>query len=77
VVKVSVVAVPAPVGVTVDGEKLQLVPEGNPRQTNEIAEWNPFDGVTAMVALPLCPAFNVSSAKDDETEKSELFGSMV
>ena len=76
-VSVSVVELAAPDGVTVDGENVQVVPEGNPEHTNETAEWNPFDGVIAMVAFPLCPGSKVSDDSEELMEKSELGTVMI
>jgi len=72
VVRVSVVEVEPPVGVTVEGEKLQAVPAGKPWQTNETGELNPLVGVTAMIALALCPATSEKDGCETATEKSEL-----
>jgi hypothetical protein len=74
VVRVSVVEVAPPDGVTVAGEKLHVVPAGSPLQTNETGESKPLVGVTAIVALPLCPAINDKEGCETATEKSELGG---
>lgn len=49
---VSVVVAALPLGVTVDGEKLHVVPIGNPEQVKLTCWLKPFSGVTVAVALP-------------------------
>ena len=57
VVTVSVlVAAATPLGVTEVGLKLHAASEGNPLHAKLTCELNPFLGVTANVAVPLCPA---------------------
>ncbi len=46
----------APLGVTEDGAKLQVAPEGSPLHAKLTSELNPFIGVTVNMAVPLCPA---------------------
>jgi hypothetical protein len=48
-----------PLGVTVDGEKLQLAFDGRPEHENATASLKPFSGVTLIVALPLLPGETV------------------
>jgi len=43
-------------GVTEDGTKLHVAPEGSPLQAKLTCELNPFTGVTVKVVVPLCPA---------------------
>ena len=69
-VKVSVVEVAAPDGVTAAGEKLHVVPAGNPEQLNDTDELNPFTGETEIVLVPLCPGTTVSDAGEAAIEKS-------
>lgn len=58
---VSVVEEAAPpVGVILDGEKLQVVNAGRPLHVKLTAEEKPPTGVTEIVALPLCPLAMVS-----------------
>jgi hypothetical protein len=66
----SVVDAAAPDGVTVDGEKLHVTPEGKPEQLNETMELNPYFGVTETEVVPLCPAATVS---DDGVSAMEKF----
>jgi hypothetical protein len=70
VVTVRVVEATPPDGVTVDGEKLHVAPEGIPEQLNETEELKPFVGVTETPVVPLCPAVTVSDAGEAATEKS-------
>jgi hypothetical protein len=57
VVTVSVlVAAATPFGVTEMGLKPHAASEGNPLHAKLTCELNPFLGVTANVAVPLCPA---------------------
>ena len=65
---VSVVEV-VPGGVTVDGEKLHVAPEGRPVQANETEESKPFRGVIVTVVVPLDPAVTVIDVREDGTEK--------
>jgi hypothetical protein len=70
VVTVSVVDV-VPGGVTVDGEKLQDAPAGNPdEQLSETAELNPLSSAIVTVVVPLCPAVTVTDVGEAATEKS-------
>ena len=64
-------------GVTVAGEKLHDVPEGNPEQLNETVELNPFSGATEIVAFPLCPAVTVRDVGEAIREKSIAGRSIV
>jgi hypothetical protein len=52
-----------PVDDTVAGEKLHVVPAGNPEQVNVTAEFveKPFCGSTVTVVIPLLPAFTVTA----------------
>jgi hypothetical protein len=45
-----------PLGVTDDGLKLHIAPEGRSLHAKVTAELNPFMGVTVNLAVPLCPA---------------------
>jgi hypothetical protein len=67
---VSVVAALAPDGVIVDGEKLQVAPEGKPAHVNDTADENPFCGVTVIAVVPFCPAVTVSEAGEAAMPKS-------
>jgi hypothetical protein len=67
---VKVVEAAAPVGVTMLGEKLQDAPVGRPEQEKLTAWLNPFDVVTAMVAVPDWPTVTLSAAGDAVKEKS-------
>ena len=58
-----------------DGEKLQVAPAGKPEQANETAPAYPYDGVTEMVTVPLCPSGMVSDPGVTPTEK--FCGAMV
>jgi hypothetical protein len=69
VVTVSVVEATVPDAVTVAGEKLHDVPEGNPEQLKDTAPPNAFCGTTKTVVLPLCPAVTVSDAGETATVK--------
>ena len=69
-VRVSVVEAAAPDGVTAAGEKLHVVPAGNPEQLNDTDELKPFTGVTEIVLVPLCPGTTVSDADKVAIEKS-------
>jgi len=69
-VRVSVVEAAAPDGATAAGEKLHVVPTGNPEQLNDTDDVNPFTGVTEMVLVPLCPGATVSDAGKAVIEKS-------
>jgi hypothetical protein len=68
VVTVSVVDV-VPGGVTVAGEKVHEISTVDPVQANEIAELNPFTGVTVTVVFALPPAFAVKIAGEVMIEK--------
>jgi hypothetical protein len=68
--RVSVVEAAAPNGVMAAGEKLHVVPTGNPEQLNDTDEVNPFTGVTEIVLVPLCPGTTVSDAGEAVIEKS-------
>jgi hypothetical protein len=68
--RVSIVEAAAPDGVTAAGEKLHVVPTGNPEQLNDTEEVNPFTGVTEIVLVPLCPGTTVSDAGEAVIEKS-------
>jgi hypothetical protein len=48
-----------PLGVTEDGAKLHVAPEGSPLQVKLTCELNPFIGVTVNLAAPRCPAIMV------------------
>jgi hypothetical protein len=74
---VSIDEVGAPDGVTVGGEKLHDVPEGNPEQVNETAELNPLTGVTETMLVLLCPAITVTEVGELATEKSGVGRLMV
>lgn len=67
---VRVVAAPPPEAVTVDGEKLQIAPVGNPVQAKETAAANPFCDVMVIVEVPLEPALTVSEVGESATPKS-------
>jgi hypothetical protein len=75
---VSVVVEATPLdGVTVAGEKLQVTPGGNPEQSNETAELNPFSGVIDRFVFVLCPATTVKDPDDTAVEKSGAGGTMT
>lgn len=44
-----------PLGVTVEGEKLQDVPAGRPEQVRLTDEWKPFSGVRVTVKFAISP----------------------
>jgi hypothetical protein len=69
-VRVIVVEAAAPAGVTAAGEKLHVVPTGNPEQLNDTEELNPVSGVTEIMLVPLCPGATVSDAGKAVIEKS-------
>jgi hypothetical protein len=52
----TVLVTGAPLGVTLEGEKLQVAPWGNPEQLKAIARSKPLAGVTVTVRLDACPA---------------------
>jgi hypothetical protein len=68
-VTVSVDETGAPAGVTLVGEKVHEVPEGNPEQLNETVEAYPFSGVTCTEAEALCPLATVIDAGETTMEK--------
>jgi len=43
-------------GVTDEGSKRHVAPEGSPLHAKLTCEPNPFMGVTVNLAVPLCPA---------------------
>jgi len=49
-----------PFGVTVDGEKLQVLAAGNPEQAKLTCWLNPYCGITVMVVVPVCPGLIVT-----------------
>lgn len=67
---VRVVVAALPVGITVDGEKLQVPPVGRPVQAKETAAEKPFWGVMVIVEVPLDPAVTVSEVGLAPTLKS-------
>jgi len=69
-VRVSVVEMAAPDGVTATGAKLHVVPTGDPEQLNDTDELNPFTGVIEIVLVPPCPGTTVSEAGKAVIEKS-------
>jgi hypothetical protein len=74
---VSIDEAGAPDGVTVGGEKLHEVPEGNPEHVNETAELNPLTGVTETMLELLCPAITETDVGELATEKSGVGELMV
>jgi hypothetical protein len=70
VVSVRVVLTGAPFGVTVDGEKLQVLAAGSPAQEKVVAELKPADGEIVMVNVPVWPAANVALLGCVAIEKS-------
>lgn len=52
---IVVVAAVVPLGVTVEGEKLHVAPDGSPEQAKFTAESKPFVGVTDKPTVALCP----------------------
>ena len=74
---VSIDEAGAPGGVTVGGEKLHEVPEGNPEQVNETAELNPLTGETETMLELLCPAITVNDVGELAMEKSGVVRLML
>lgn len=52
---IVVVAAVVPLGVTAEGEKLHVAPDGSPEQAKFTAELKPFIGVTDKPMVALCP----------------------
>ena len=52
---VTVLMTGAPLGVTLAGEKLQVMPLGNPVQVRLIGRLNPFSGIKVTARLDGCP----------------------
>ena len=63
-VTLRVVLAALPLGVTVDGLKLQVAPVGSPLQAKLTGELKPFTGVTVMVVCAVEPAVTVPLAGD-------------
>ena len=57
---VTVLMTAAPLGVTIAGLKLQLVPEGNPEQLKLIGKLNPFSGIKVTVRVDGCPGVRLT-----------------
>jgi hypothetical protein len=57
------------VGVTVEGLKVQLAPDGSPEQAKLTVELKPSTGVTVSVTVPWPPDCTVSDVGDAEREK--------
>ena len=65
-----VVEAAPPEGVTVDGEKLHVEPEGNPVQAKETGELKFSAGAMEIVVDAFCPPVTVCDAGVAATEKS-------
>ncbi len=63
-VTLRVVLAALPLGVTVDGLKLQVAPVGSPLQAKLTGELKPFSGVTVIVVCAVEPAVTVPVAGD-------------
>jgi hypothetical protein len=58
-IMVTVLMTGAPLGVTLAGLKLQVVPEGNPLQLKLIGRLNPFSGIKVTVRVDGCPGMRL------------------
>lgn len=72
VLRVRVVEAGDPLGVTLDGEKVQLDADGNPLQANVTGEFMPLTGLMVMVNVALWPALMVALAGEASMVKSPL-----
>jgi hypothetical protein len=65
----KVVLAALPLGVTVDGLKLQVAPVGRPLHAKLTCELKPFTGVTVMVVCAVAPAVTVPLVGDAPSVK--------
>jgi hypothetical protein len=59
-----------PTGVTISGLMAQVAPAGSPEHEIEMAELNPFSGVTVRLTVPCCPELTVREVGETEREKA-------
>jgi hypothetical protein len=57
---ITVLMAGAPMGVTLEGLNLQVVPVGNPEQVKLIGRLNPASGIKVIVSIDGCPGIRVT-----------------